>query len=60
MDAIKEQAVEFAKGYNDGDTFKIDVKRSDKQFPYDTYEIQREVGIMSYHQCQQASRPPPE
>ncbi|MEM5417871.1 tRNA uracil 4-sulfurtransferase ThiI [Staphylococcus gallinarum] len=44
MDAIKEQAVEFAKGYNDGDTFKIDVKRSDKQFPYDTYEIQREVG----------------
>lgn len=44
MDAIKEQANEFAKGYNDGDTFKIDVKRSDKQFPYDTYEIQREVG----------------
>ncbi|MCD8908659.1 tRNA 4-thiouridine(8) synthase ThiI [Staphylococcus gallinarum] len=44
MDAIKEQAIEFAKGYNDGDTFKIDVKRSDKQFPYDTYEIQREVG----------------
>ncbi|MGE0994989.1 tRNA uracil 4-sulfurtransferase ThiI, partial [Bacillus sp. GMa5/2] len=44
MDAIKEQAVEFAKGYNGGDTFKIDVKRSDKQFPYDTYEIQREVG----------------
>lgn len=44
MDAIKEQAIEFAKGYNDGDTFKIDVKRSDKQFPYDTYEIQQEVG----------------
>ncbi|MCD8842746.1 tRNA uracil 4-sulfurtransferase ThiI [Staphylococcus gallinarum] len=44
MDAIKEQAIEFAKGYNDGDTFKVDVKRSDKQFPYDTYEIQREVG----------------
>lgn len=44
LDAIKEQAIEFAKGYNDGDTFKIDVKRSDKQFPYDTYEIQQEVG----------------
>ncbi|RIP34070.1 tRNA 4-thiouridine(8) synthase ThiI [Staphylococcus gallinarum] len=44
MDAIKQQALEFAKGYNEGETFKIDVKRSDKQFPYDTYEIQREVG----------------
>ncbi|MCG7338446.1 tRNA 4-thiouridine(8) synthase ThiI [Staphylococcus sp. ACRSN] len=44
IDAINKQAVEFAKGYNEGDTFKIDVKRSDKQFPYDTYQLQREVG----------------
>lgn len=34
----------FAKEYADGDTFKIDVKRSDKNFPYDTYALQRTVG----------------
>ncbi|PKI23455.1 tRNA 4-thiouridine(8) synthase ThiI [Staphylococcus succinus] len=44
IDAAKAQAVEFAKDYSEGDTFKIDVKRSDKNFPYDTYQLQREIG----------------
>ena len=44
LEVAKAQASDFAKTYAEGDSFKIDVKRSDKQFPYDTYEIQREVG----------------
>lgn len=44
IDAINAQAIQFAENYHAGETFKIDVKRSDKQFPYDTYQLQREVG----------------
>ena len=44
VEAANELAVRFAKEYADGDTFKIDVKRSDKNFPYDTYALQRTVG----------------
>ncbi|WP_251942793.1 tRNA uracil 4-sulfurtransferase ThiI [Staphylococcus sp. Marseille-Q5304] len=41
---IKAQAIEFAHQYKENDTFKIDVKRSDKNFEYDTFQLQREVG----------------
>lgn len=41
---IKAQAIEFARQYKENDTFKIDVKRSDKNFEYDTFQLQREVG----------------
>lgn len=44
VEAAKVQASAFAKAYDEGDSFKIDVKRSDKQFPYDTYQLQRILG----------------
>jgi thiamine biosynthesis protein ThiI len=44
VEAVEQQASAFAKNYASGDTFKIDVKRADKNFPYDTYELQRQVG----------------
>lgn len=44
VEAVAQQASAFAKNYASGDTFKIDVKRADKKFPYDTYELQRQVG----------------
>lgn len=44
VEAVEQQANEFASNYNNGDTFKIDVKRADKNFPYDTYDLQRQVG----------------
>ncbi|QLK86257.1 tRNA uracil 4-sulfurtransferase ThiI [Staphylococcus sp. 17KM0847] len=44
MDAIYQYAVQFAKSYTSGDSFKIEVKRSDKQFEYETFAIQRMVG----------------
>lgn len=44
VEAVSQQASAFAKNYASGDTFKIDVKRADKKFPYDTYELQRQVG----------------
>lgn len=44
VEAVAQQASTFAKNYASGDTFKIDVKRADKKFPYDTYELQRQVG----------------
>jgi thiamine biosynthesis protein ThiI len=44
VEAVSQQASAFAKNYASGDTFKIDVKRADKKFPYDTYELQQQVG----------------
>lgn len=44
VEAVSQQASAFAKNYASGNTFKIDVKRADKKFPYDTYELQRQVG----------------
>ncbi|MBI5974241.1 tRNA uracil 4-sulfurtransferase ThiI [Staphylococcus canis] len=44
MDDVYEQAITFAEEYEKGNSFKIEVKRSDKQFEYDTYDIQRAVG----------------
>lgn len=44
IEAVRDIAVKFAQGYAHGDTFKIDVKRSDKNFPFDTYQLQKELG----------------
>ncbi|MFL2136854.1 tRNA uracil 4-sulfurtransferase ThiI [Ruoffia sp. FAM 24228] len=46
MDAIKKRALELFSELNiqDGESFKVVAKRSDKEFELDTYEIQREVG----------------
>ncbi|MGV3244203.1 tRNA uracil 4-sulfurtransferase ThiI [Staphylococcus sp. 11261D007BR] len=44
MDLVKAQAIQFAKEYAQGDSFKIEVKRSDKQFELQTYDIQTTVG----------------
>ncbi|NCJ15511.1 tRNA uracil 4-sulfurtransferase ThiI [Staphylococcus pseudintermedius] len=44
MDAVYEHARLFAQNYEAGDSFKIEVKRSDKNFEYETFAIQRMVG----------------
>ncbi|MBA8758785.1 tRNA 4-thiouridine(8) synthase ThiI [Staphylococcus schleiferi subsp. coagulans] len=44
MDAVYQHAKLFAENYQEGDTFKIDVKRSDKTFEHETFAIQRMVG----------------
>lgn len=46
LEAIKAKALElFADIHIEaGDSFKVVAKRSDKNFPYETYDIQREVG----------------
>ncbi|ARJ50005.1 tRNA uracil 4-sulfurtransferase ThiI [Staphylococcus lutrae] len=44
MDAVYAHAIQFANQYASGDSFKIEVKRSDKSFEYETFEIQRMVG----------------
>lgn len=46
MIAIKEMALKLFEELNieEGESFKVVAKRSDKSFPYDTYMIQREVG----------------
>ncbi|HGH0794894.1 TPA: tRNA uracil 4-sulfurtransferase ThiI [Staphylococcus pseudintermedius] len=44
MDVVYEHARLFAQNYEAGDSFKIEVKRSDKNFEYETFAIQRMVG----------------
>ena len=44
MEAIYEHAKQFADQYEVGESFKVEVKRSDKQFEYETFAIQRMVG----------------
>ncbi|MBH9621689.1 tRNA 4-thiouridine(8) synthase ThiI [Staphylococcus pseudintermedius] len=44
VDAVYEHARLFAQNYEAGDSFKIEVKRSDKNFEYETFAIQRMVG----------------
>ncbi|MCY1047852.1 tRNA sulfurtransferase [Mammaliicoccus sciuri] len=44
LDLMKEVALKFAHDFNDGDTFKIDVKRADKTFELDTFQLQQELG----------------
>lgn len=44
LEDIKQLCVSLAKDFTNGDTFKIDVKRVDKSFSLDTYQLQRELG----------------
>ncbi|WP_404398740.1 tRNA uracil 4-sulfurtransferase ThiI [Mammaliicoccus sciuri] len=44
LDLMKEVALKFAYDFKDGDTFKIDVKRADKTFELDTFQLQQELG----------------
>ncbi|AVQ33261.1 tRNA 4-thiouridine(8) synthase ThiI [Staphylococcus muscae] len=44
MDSVYAHAIKFAEKYHEGDSFKVEVKRSDKQFEYETFAIQRMVG----------------
>lgn len=44
LEDIKQLCVSLAKAFANGDTFKIDVKRVDKSFSLDTYQLQRELG----------------
>ncbi|WP_281512411.1 tRNA uracil 4-sulfurtransferase ThiI [Mammaliicoccus vitulinus] len=44
LDAMKEIASKFADDFKDGDTFKIEVKRADKTFELDTFQLQQELG----------------
>ncbi|CAD2075074.1 tRNA uracil 4-sulfurtransferase ThiI [Phocicoccus pinnipedialis] len=44
VEAMKEFAVKFAKGFDKGSTFKIEVKRADKNFIFKTHDIQQLLG----------------
>lgn len=44
MDAIKALAHEIMAQYTDETTFKVEVKRTDKSFPMETHDIQRDLG----------------
>ncbi|ARQ07432.1 tRNA uracil 4-sulfurtransferase ThiI [Macrococcoides canis] len=45
IDQIKASAVKLAQDIDTpGVTFKVDAKRSDKGFPYDTFALQQELG----------------
>ena len=44
LEDIKQLCVSLAKDFANGDTFKIDVKRVDKSFSLNTYQLQRELG----------------
>lgn len=44
LEDIKQLCISLAKDFANGDTFKIDVKRVDKSFSLDTYQLQRELG----------------
>lgn len=45
IDQIKASAVKLAQDIDaPGVTFKVDAKRSDKGFPYDTFALQQELG----------------
>ena len=44
LDVMKEIALQFANEFNDGDTFKIDVRRADKTFEMDTFQLNQALG----------------
>lgn len=44
IEAMSAATIKFAQQFEENSTFKIDVKRADKNFPMDTYELQRELG----------------
>ncbi|MEC1180376.1 tRNA 4-thiouridine(8) synthase ThiI [Metasolibacillus meyeri] len=53
IDAMKQLAIDIMAQYGDEPlTFKVEVRRTDKHFPYDTYMIQRELGgaVLTNHQ----------
>lgn len=41
---ITQSAIQLSQDFVKGSTFKVDVKRVDKSFRLDTYELQRQVG----------------
>lgn len=41
---INQSAIQLSQDFEKGSTFKVDVKRVDKSFRLDTYELQRQVG----------------
>ena len=41
---INQSAIQLSQDFVKGSTFKVDVKRVDKSFRLDTYEVQRQVG----------------
>lgn len=41
---INQSAIQLSQNFEKGSTFKVDVKRVDKSFRLDTYELQRQVG----------------
>lgn len=41
---INQSAIQLSQDFEKGSTFKVDVKRIDKSFRLDTYELQRQVG----------------
>lgn len=41
---INQSAIQLSPDFEKGSTFKVDVKRVDKSFRLDTYELQRQVG----------------
>ncbi|MGW9857454.1 tRNA uracil 4-sulfurtransferase [Staphylococcus hominis] len=44
LEDMKQLCISLAKDFAHGDTFKVDVKRVDKSFSLDTYQLQRELG----------------
>lgn len=45
LDAIKKKAIDvIGSGETTGRTFKVEIKRADKTFPYVTGELQQEIG----------------
>lgn len=43
-ETINQSAIQLSQDFVKGSTFKVDVKRVDKSFRLDTYELQRQVG----------------
>lgn len=44
IEVMKKLALKFADDFEENDTFKIDVKRADKTFELDTFELQQSLG----------------
>lgn len=43
-EAMQENALDFVQDFKDDSTFKIEVKRSDKEYPLKTFDIQQLLG----------------
>ena len=45
LEAIKSKALEvIGSDETEGKTFKVEIRRTDKSFPYVTHELQQEIG----------------